>query len=503
MPALHVPLDRDEGGFAYIAQTWLQGHLPYRDAFDNKAPLLYAMYGAAIALFGSTSEALHLFFTLLALLQVGLMYSIAKRWMSKESALAAAFIFALLASEPTYAVGTAGNASNLVLLPLLLAVWWLPASAWLAGLFVGAAVMTKQTALLQGFAFGIYLLLTRENTWRETTKYLFGILLIPAAFTIYFFGRGAGTEFFHEVWAYNVQHSTGVAVGGHMLEGLGQLRDHLWALAPAEGLIWFLAFGGLLSVCRFKNRGTGLMLEWLIASLASVCVSFRFTSHYFVELAPAFALLSGYVLEFRGIPRHRWMSLMAVVVLSGVYLTINRDYLFGGAPEAFSRSAYEGNYFSEAVPVARRIAETTSASDRVLIFGSEPEILFLSQRASATRHIFFYPLTLERATLSARAEARRFQEEAARDVEAHWPDVIVWVNNPLSFLAGPTTDPYILDKGHAWLASGRYQFEGAVLSEPGQPAHYFLDPEAAAKFNSSQIQQAAYVIYRLKGNHGQ
>src|SRR5262249_5580056 len=67
IPSLHVPLDRDEGGFAYIAWDWHQGHLPYRDAFDNKPPLLYLSYRFAIALFGATPEAIHLFFLLLGL----------------------------------------------------------------------------------------------------------------------------------------------------------------------------------------------------------------------------------------------------------------------------------------------------------------------------------------------------------------------------------------------------------------------------------------------------
>ncbi len=37
-----IPLERDEGEYAYIAQRWLAGDVPYRDAFDQK-------YGAGSA----------------------------------------------------------------------------------------------------------------------------------------------------------------------------------------------------------------------------------------------------------------------------------------------------------------------------------------------------------------------------------------------------------------------------------------------------------------------
>ena len=35
---LDVPLERDEGEYAYIAQRALLGEVPYRDAFDQKPP---------------------------------------------------------------------------------------------------------------------------------------------------------------------------------------------------------------------------------------------------------------------------------------------------------------------------------------------------------------------------------------------------------------------------------------------------------------------------------
>ncbi len=44
MYALHLPLERDEGAYGTVASLWMQGYLPYRDAFDHKPPLIYLLY---------------------------------------------------------------------------------------------------------------------------------------------------------------------------------------------------------------------------------------------------------------------------------------------------------------------------------------------------------------------------------------------------------------------------------------------------------------------------
>ena len=60
LPHLGLPLDRDEGEYAYAAWRLLEGGLPYRDAFDLKSPGIYGLYALALALFGHGVEAIRL-----------------------------------------------------------------------------------------------------------------------------------------------------------------------------------------------------------------------------------------------------------------------------------------------------------------------------------------------------------------------------------------------------------------------------------------------------------
>jgi len=55
---LSIPLERDEGEFAYMGQLMLQGIPPYSLAANMKLPGTYAAYALIMVLFGQTIEAL-------------------------------------------------------------------------------------------------------------------------------------------------------------------------------------------------------------------------------------------------------------------------------------------------------------------------------------------------------------------------------------------------------------------------------------------------------------
>ncbi len=58
-PYVSVPLERDEGEYAYIAQRLLEGDVPYRDAFDQKPPGVFLAYAMAFVSFGQSIESIH------------------------------------------------------------------------------------------------------------------------------------------------------------------------------------------------------------------------------------------------------------------------------------------------------------------------------------------------------------------------------------------------------------------------------------------------------------
>src|SRR3954453_3303452 len=56
----NIPLERDEGEYAYAGQLMLQGIPPYKLAYNMKLPGTYVAYALILALFGQTPSGIHL-----------------------------------------------------------------------------------------------------------------------------------------------------------------------------------------------------------------------------------------------------------------------------------------------------------------------------------------------------------------------------------------------------------------------------------------------------------
>src|SRR5580704_13898803 len=58
-PIAHIPLDRDEGEYAYIAQRSLVGEIPYKTSFDQKPPGTFLIYALIERYIGTSPAAIH------------------------------------------------------------------------------------------------------------------------------------------------------------------------------------------------------------------------------------------------------------------------------------------------------------------------------------------------------------------------------------------------------------------------------------------------------------
>src|SRR5262249_49391649 len=57
---LQMPLDRDEGEYAYVGHLLLDGVLPYAGAYSMKLPGIYAVYACLFKIFGETPAGIRL-----------------------------------------------------------------------------------------------------------------------------------------------------------------------------------------------------------------------------------------------------------------------------------------------------------------------------------------------------------------------------------------------------------------------------------------------------------
>ena len=106
--ARFFPLERDEGEYAYAGQLILQGVPPYQECYNMKWPGTYVAYAAIMAVFGESTEAIHLGLLLMSLMSALLVFLIGRRIGGLGMGAVAASTEALLAVSPS-ANGFAGT----------------------------------------------------------------------------------------------------------------------------------------------------------------------------------------------------------------------------------------------------------------------------------------------------------------------------------------------------------------------------------------------------------
>src|SRR3954468_21279950 len=91
-----MPLERDEGEYAYAGQLILQGVPPYKEAYNMKLPGTYCAYAVIMAVFGQSPAGIHVGLMLVNLASIILVFLIGRKLLDDVTGTVAAIVFALL-----------------------------------------------------------------------------------------------------------------------------------------------------------------------------------------------------------------------------------------------------------------------------------------------------------------------------------------------------------------------------------------------------------------------
>ena len=464
-PLVSLPLERDEGEYAYIAWRMEQGDVPYRDAFDQKPPATFVAYRAAFALFGRSPEAIRIFLHLWSAVTALALYGLVRGLAGPLAAAGAVLVFCALGADPRLG-GVAANTEAFLQLPCVLALWlclrWgtgatRSAGTWAwagAGAASAVAVAFKQVALTNAaFVALLACVLPGASGPRRVPVRIAalaaGALAVAVPVVGAFVVAGAFDAFADAVWWHNLEY----AGRRSLAEGFDNLCHALGEQVPSLAPAWALAAGGLLWPAAAGGRERSVLAGWLAASLLGVAVGLQFRPHYFLQALPALAAAAGVGLaaavRVAGAADGRAAAVVGsalAVAVVGAPVLANRAVLAAETPEAAAREIWGLNPFPEAVTIARHIARTSAPDETVFVVGSEPQIPFYAERRSATRYIFFYPLT------GGYPGARERQREALAEVARARPRYVVWVHVSTSLLMSDRTDRWIFEETDRMLA---------------------------------------------------
>lgn len=503
---LGIPLERDEGEYAYAGQLILQGIPPYKLAYNMKFPGTYAAYALIMSIFGQTIHAIHLGLLLVNAAAIVLIFFIGRRLMGSTAGIAAAASYAVL-SVSLSVLGLAAHATNFVMLPVLGATLLILkireseqhafGRIFASGSLFGVGALMKQPALLFILFGAIYIVWNDLHRRRSLNRILVRILIFgvgaiaPVGITCLILWQAGVLDKF---WFWTIDYAW-------QYGSLVPLRHAPWIffqsateVVKTGWALWTLAgIGAVVGLWDQRMRaGAIFLIGFLFFSALALSPGFYFRTHYFILILPAVALLAGTAISKLSdvlagqMILIRFLPLLLFAFALSLPVLLDKKVFFEVSPNEACGIIYPQNPFLESVRIAEYVRDRTRVDDTIVVLGSEPEIYFYSQRHSATGYIYTYGL------MEPQKYAKQMQQEMIHEIENSRPTYLISVAMAYSWLRRPDSEQAIFTWANEYMAQN-YAVDGFVNIMATQTDYFFGDVPPPVESLKEYI-----LIYRRK-----
>lgn len=486
----NMPLERDEGEYAYMGQLILRGMPPYKLASNMKLPGTYLAYAGLMALFGDTTAGIHLGMILVTTLAALFLFLLGKRLYGSFCGTLAAVSYVFLCARPAV-LGIDGHATHFVVLfalaGILLLLYAIDAASislfFLSGLAFGLSFLMKQPGILFALFAGFYLL---WYEWKHggLGKQFFlraGVLvlgtLIPYIITcVWLWRAGVFADFWFWTWTYAKAYGE-----------INSLHDgwrflgftFKWAVRPF--VLWEIVLAGLSAPLwsRTARTHSGFVTSFVVMSALAVCPGLYFRPHYYIVLLPAGALCIGIAVdcaqrELQSVGGGRFAFLPVFYFALMYIISVHGQYhaFFRLDPVGLSRKIHYDQPYADAANLANYIRAHDAPGDQIGIIGSEPEVCFYTGLRCTSSYLYAFPL------MEKQPYAPRMQTDFKQQIETARPRWLIYVDDERSWGWKPTLDenrPF-LDWGWNFAHHGYTLVDQVPAPDIGAyPEHLFGD----------------------------
>jgi hypothetical protein len=424
LPAFFVDVfNSDETFLATQAHVIRAGGNLYQEAADRKPPLVPYIYAASFEFFGSTALWTVRLVAMIAIALTAWLLALEarRRWGRRAGWIAGLLcVFAMVAFAPQD-----GQAANfeVFMLPAMTAAVLLArrGRATSSGVAVAVATLAKQTgaATLLPVLYLVWRARGKKGLSRAAIGFAVPIGLVA-------FALGPGQLLYWTV----LGNGSYVRVGTASLFVLSTfvVMTLAWAACNLP-IVWRVPAAWRARKFPALDGGTDTDLWlWLLSAGISVAIGLRFFGHYYIQLVPPLCLITaGSLAHATKKVRRGTVAFAAVAAL------------------AFSAAGYFMTPYGHEPPyrnASNFIAAHTSRNDRVLVWGSVPEIYWASNRRPATRYI------------TSSIIAGNFPGRPAADVAPEKSSPLLWDWFYEDLAAHPPR--YILDTAPAHIRGAEY-----------------------------------------------
>ncbi len=354
-------IDRDESTFILMAQSWVDGHLPYTELWDLKPPITFLFFAIIIYIFGKSFIAIRLAGVLIVALTALYSFKIGATLSNKKNAFWIGFFCVIFQSMFGSIQGVMSEhicmafLTPAIYLAIVKKEWY-----WLAlsGILSGIAIMVKLNMAYTVLFIGLYLVyyfINSKKIWQGVygvTAYGIGILTIIALTCIPYYFNGIEDLWWKSVFIAPLDYANAG-------------KTSFFKLMPTFIIITVFLFWSIKNKhLEFKSNGVQILLIATIGVLYAFYKGGRINSHYLIQLYPIFIVLFGVAisslfnsLQFR---MHKAFALILIILPAESYLE-----LYNVAKHKIER----GSYFNgEGITVPKYIIEHNINKSNILFF---------------------------------------------------------------------------------------------------------------------------------------
>lgn len=425
-PFFGVPLNADEGGYAYVTQRWLDGRGEiYGDLWISRPQGIFLAYGAIFETLGTSVEAIHTGAWLVGLATTVFVWAFARDWLGRRAAIAAALVFTLINGSP-YLEGYTANAEVFMAFPAAIGVWLLlrwsrrQERSWplfAAGVMAALATLLKPSGLVMLPVAAAFVWLLGGVSWRTMVArggWIGGGFVLGMAPALIHGWLTGWHDFVYASVTYRLEFQSSATVSSaHHWERIQRLIRHCRALMAAVGLLvgvrWVAGLSwpplpapamaprvsGVVAeplfwrtMPRTESEIGGLLLRlWIVGCLAGIAMGGDWWYHYLIQLAAPISIwLVATLRDLNGLLNRtwRWAATLAVVAL------LIGQYWVGaiGSPDRISLWLYHRNEIVVADEVAAYLRAHAPPESPVYIAFSQPAISYLADLPSPYRYLY-------------------------------------------------------------------------------------------------------------------
>jgi len=507
-----IPYERDEGAYSYYGKMLLNGKIPYKDFYEQKLPGIFYFYAFMISVFGSSVKEMHFGFALLNILSILLIYFSVKKLFSPIAGLISAATYALVSLTPNlsgFTIQAEHGVAFFSCLGIFLYTLARDHHKWywyvLMGLSLGAAFMVKTTGLFIMFWGGLIILIDfffskEKKVFVDLLKRVFfycaGAFSAIGILLLIIFIKGSFDDMVFWVYAIpkyyvnRISYEDGVKYFGYSRDAIVQNYKFLWIHS-----ILALALCFIKSI-DFKTKL--FVFSLAILSFLTIVPGYYFYGHYWIQLIPGMAILSGITFycvmlllkdRFKvNSPNVKYIYLGVFSILVCMHLNKQRNYYFSPNYDLILRQVYGNNPFPETMQIANYLNTLMKPEDQLAVFGSEPELFIYTNKTSPTRHVFFSTI------VASIPEHKQFQREFAADIEKAKPKYFVFYKHSLSLLVQANVDQYVFDWANKFITDN-YKIIGTVDMPDGQLTGTYVFGKEAETYQA-KAQNVIYIFER-------